>query len=155
MGVNLKSRLRQLNEDLKSIRDAFQAQNEENSRQIESLLTSESSIYEPEVNSYTRNTARLQKANAILVNEVKSMLNLCYGDRMIQLGEGESVRLSTEVLTILQNCINKVIKTSPDKFVTLTPEQANSEAVQLLLTANLIQKDKTDMCKFRIVDFYS
>lgn len=83
------------------------------------------------------------------------MLNLCYGDRMIQLGEGESVRLSTEVLTILQNCINKVIKTSPDKFVTLTPEQANSEAVQLLLTANLIQKDKTDMCKFRIVDFYS
>ena len=99
MGVNLKCRLRQLNEDLKSIRDAFQAQNEENSRQIESLLTSESSIYEPEVNSYTRNTARLQKANAILVNEVKSMLNLCYGDRMIQLGEGESVRLSTEVLT--------------------------------------------------------
>lgn len=155
MGVNLKCRLRQLNEDLKSIRDAFQAQNEENSRQIESLLTSESSIYEPEVNSYTRNTARLQKANAILVNEVKSMLNLCYGDRMIQLGEGESVRLSTEVLTILQSCINKVIKTSPDKFVTLTPEQANSEAVQLLLTANLIQKDKTDMCKFRIVDFYS
>ena len=155
MGVNLKCRLRQLNEDLKSIRDAFQAQNEENSRQIESLLTSESSIYEPEVNSYTRNTARLQKANTILVNEVKSMLNLCYGDRMIQLGEGESVRLSTEVLTILQNCINKVIKTSPDKFVTLTPEQANSEAVQLLLTANLIQKDKTDMCKFRIVDFYS
>ena len=155
MGVNLKCRLRQLNEDLKSIRDAFQAQNEENSRQIESLLTSESSIYEPEVNSYTRNTARLQKANAILVNEVKSMLNLCYGDRMVQLGEGESVRLSTEVLTILQNCINKVIKTSPDKFVTLTPEQANSEAVQLLLTANLIQKDKTDMCKFRIVDFYS
>ena len=155
MGGNLKCRLRQLNEDLKSIRDAFQAQNEENSRQIESLLTSESSIYEPEVNSYTRNTARLQKANAILVNEVKSMLNLCYGDRMIQLGEGESVRLSTEVLTILQNCINKVIKTSPDKFVTLTPEQANSEAVQLLLTANLIQKDKTDMCKFRIVDFYS
>ena len=155
MGVNLKCRLRQLNEDLKSIRDAFQAQNEENSRQIESLLTSESSIYEPEVNSYTRNTARLQKANAILVNEGKSMLNLCYGDRMIQLGEGESVRLSTEVLTILQNCINKVIKTSPDKFVTLTPEQANSEAVQLLLTANLIQKDKTDMCKFRIVDFYS
>ena len=155
MGVNLKCRLRQLNEDLKSIRDAFQAQNEENSRQIESLLTSESSIYEPEVNSYTRNTARLQKANAILVNEVKSMLNLCYGDRMIQLGEGGSVRLSTEVLTILQNCINKVIKTSPDKFVTLTPEQANSEAVQLLLTANLIQKDKTDMCKFRIVDFYS
>ena len=151
----LKCRLRQLNEDLKSIRDAFQAQNEENSRQIESLLTSESSIYEPEVNSYTRNTARLQKANTILVNEVKSMLNLCYGDRMIQLGEGESVRLSTEVLTILQNCINKVIKTSPDKFVTLTPEQANSEAVQLLLTANLIQKDKTDMCKFRIVDFYS
>lgn len=151
----MKCRLRQLNEDLKSIRDAFQAQNEENSRQIESLLTSESSIYEPEVNSYTRNTARLQKANAILVNEVKSMLNLCYGDRMIQLGEGESVRLSTEVLTILQNCINKVIKTSPDKFVTLTPEQANSEAVQLLLTANLIQKDKTDMCKFRIVDFYS
>ena len=155
MGVNLKCRLRQLNEDLKSIRDAFQAQNEENSRQIESLLTSESSIYEPEVNSYTRNTARLQKANAILVNEVKSLLNLCYVDRMIQLGEGESVRLSTEVLTILQNCINKVIKTSPDKFVTLTPEQANSEAVQLLLTANLIQKDKTDMCKFRIVDFYS
>ena len=155
MGVNLKCRLRQLNEDLKSIRDAFQAQNEENSRQIESLLTSESSIYEPEVNSYTRNTARLQKANAILVNEVKSMLNLCYGDRMIQLGEGESVRLSTEVLTILQNCINKVINTSPDKFVTLTPEQAKSEAVQLLLTANLIQKDKTDMCKFRIVDFYS
>lgn len=153
--MNLKFRLRQLNEDLKSIRDAFQAQNEENSKQIESLLTSESSIYEPEVNSYTRNTARLQKANAILVNEVKSMLNLCYGDRMIQLGEGESVRLSTEVLTILQNCINKVIKTSPDKFVTLTPEQANSEAVQLLLTANLIQKDKTDMCKFRIVDFYS
>ena len=151
----MKCRLRQLNEDLKSIRDAFQAQNEENSRQIESLLTSESSIYEPEVNSYTRNTARLQKANAILVNEVKSMLNLCYGDRMIQLGEGESVRLSTEVLTILQKCINKVIKTSPDKFVTLTPEQANSEAVQLLLTANLIQKDKTDMCKFRIVDFYS
>ena len=151
----MKCRLRQLNEDLKSIRDAFQAQNEENSRQIESLLTSESSIYEPEVNSYTRNTARLQKANAILVNEVKSMLNLCYGDRMVQLGEGESVRLSTEVLTILQNCINKVIKTSPDKFVTLTPEQANSEAVQLLLTANLIQKDKTDMCKFRIVDFYS
>lgn len=151
----MKFRLRQLNEDLKSIRDAFQAQNEENSKQIESLLTSESSIYEPEVNSYTRNTARLQKANAILVNEVKSMLNLCYGDRMIQLGEGESVRLSTEVLTILQNCINKVIKTSPDKFVTLTPEQANSEAVQLLLTANLIQKDKTDMCKFRIVDFYS
>lgn len=151
----MKCRLRQLNEDLKSIRDAFQAQNEENSRQIESLLTSESSIYEPEVNSYTRNTARLQKANAILVNEVKSMLNLCYGDRMIQLGEGESVRLSTEVLTILQSCINKVIKTSPDKFVTLTPEQANSEAVQLLLTANLIQKDKTDMCKFRIVDFYS
>ena len=151
----MKCRLRQLNEDLKSIRDAFQAQNEENSRQIESLLTSESSIYEPEVNSYTRNTARLQKANAILVNEVKSMLNLCYGDRMIQLGEGESVRLSTEGLTILQNCINKVIKTSPDKFVTLTPEQANSEAVQLLLTANLIQKDKTDMCKFRIVDFYS
>ena len=151
----MKFRLRQLNEDLKSIRDAFQAQNEENSKQIESLLTSESSIYEPEVNSYTRNTARLQKANAILVNEVKSMLNLCYGDRMIQLGEGESVRLSTEVLTILQNCINKVIKTSPDKFVTLTPEQANSEAVQLLLTANLIQKDKTDVCKFRIVDFYS
>ena len=151
----MKFRLRQLNEDLKSIRDAFQAQNEENSKQIESLLTSESSIYEPEVNSYTRNTVRLQKANAILVNEVKSMLNLCYGDRMIQLGEGESVRLSTEVLTILQNCINKVIKTSPDKFVTLTPEQANSEAVQLLLTANLIQKDKTDMCKFRIVDFYS
>lgn len=148
-------RLKQFNEDLKSIRDAFQTQNEENSRQIESLLTSESSIYEPELDSYIRNTARLQRANAILVNEVKSMLNVCYGDRTIQLGDGENVRLSTEVLKILQDCINKVIKTSPDKFVTLTPEQANSEAVQLLLTANLIQKDKTDVCKFRIVDFYS
>ena len=118
-------------------------------------MSSESSIYESDVHSYSRNTSRLQRANAILIGEVKSLLTICYGDRCTVLSDGTKVRLSTEILTILQECINKVLKTSPDRYVTLTPEQATSEAVQLLLSANLIQKDKVDNCKFRIVDFYS
>ena len=149
------SRLLQINSDLSSILSSFESQREENSKQIESLMSSESSIYESDVHSYSRNTSRLQRANAILIGEVKSLLTTCYGDRCTVLSDGTKVRLSTEILTILQECINKVLKTSPDRYVTLTPEQATSEAVQLLLSANLIQKDKVDNCKFRIVDFYS
>ena len=148
-------RLLQINSDLSSILSSFESQREENSKQIESLMSSESSIYESDVHSYSRNTSRLQRANAILIGEVKSLLTTCYGDRCTVLSDGTKVRLSTEILTILQESINKVLKTSPDRYVTLTPEQATSEAVQLLLSANLIQKDKVDNCKFRIVDFYS
>lgn len=40
-----------------------------------------------------------------------------------------------------------------DRYVTLPPEIIGSDSVQLLFNANLLQRDKTDSCRVRLVDF--
>ena len=56
----------------------------------------------------------------------------------------------------MKDCIKKALsKDIADKYVTVSPEIAAGEAIQLLLTANLIQRDKSSVCRFCIVDFYS
>ena len=40
-----------------------------------------------------------------------------------------------------------------DRYVTLPPEMIGSDSVQLLFNANLLQRDKTDSYRVRLVDF--
>ena len=76
-------RISQEQDDLNEIFNEFENQTAENSRQIESMNTSSSHIYENKVESYKRDYTKLRKANRILINEIKDVLTLCYGNRKV------------------------------------------------------------------------
>ena len=59
----LMTRVSQMNADLNGIYAEFERHNDENSKQIESMRSAESGIYESEIESYRNDYARLQKAN--------------------------------------------------------------------------------------------
>lgn len=77
------TRVSQMNADLNGIYAEFERHNDENSKQIESMRSAESGIYESEIESYRKDYARLQKANKILITEIKNLLCLCYGNRKV------------------------------------------------------------------------
>ena len=77
------TRVSQMNADLNGIYAEFGRHNDENSKQIESMRSAESGIYESEIESYRNDYARLQKANKILITEIKNLLCLCYGNRKV------------------------------------------------------------------------
>lgn len=77
-------RISQEQDDLNEILSEFENQTAENSRQIESMNTSSSHIYENKVESYKRDYTKLRKANRILINEIKDVLSLCYGNRKVK-----------------------------------------------------------------------
>lgn len=100
----------QMNADLNGIYGEFERHNDENSKQIESMQSADSAIYASEVESYKSDYARLQKANKILITEIKDLLCLCYGDRKVGVGREADAQssvhpddlLSKEVLTVLE-----------------------------------------------------
>ena len=77
------TRVSQMNADLNGIYAEFERHNDETSKQIESMRSAESGIYESEIESYRNDYARLQKANKILITEIKNLLCLCYGNRKV------------------------------------------------------------------------
>lgn len=70
-------------ENLNEILNEFQNQNEENTRLIDSLHEVDSSVYKTEVDSYKKENSRLQKANGILISEIKDLLVMCYDHRRV------------------------------------------------------------------------
>ena len=56
---------------------------EDNSRQIESLHENDTSLFERDMDMYKTEHTRLQKANKILINEIKDLLTICYGNRKV------------------------------------------------------------------------
>lgn len=56
---------------------------EDNSRQLESLNGNDVSLFERDMDMYRSEHARLQKANRILINEIKDLLTICYGNRKV------------------------------------------------------------------------
>ena len=71
------TRVSQMNADLNGIYAEFERHNDE------SMRSAESGIYESEIESYRNDYARLQKANKILITEIKNLLCLCYGNRKV------------------------------------------------------------------------
>lgn len=68
---------------MNEILNEFQSQNEENTRLIDSLHEVDSSVYKTEADSYRKENGRLQKANAILISEIKDLLVMCYDHRRV------------------------------------------------------------------------
>ena len=55
----------------------------------------------------------------------------------------------------IKECIKKILdREASDKYITLSPVQAASEAIQLLLSSNIIQIDTRNSNRVKIVDFY-
>ncbi len=86
----MMTRVSQMNADLNGISAEFERHNDENSKQIESMRSAESGIYESEIESYRNDYARLQKANKILITEIKNLLCLCYGNRKVDESGGDN-----------------------------------------------------------------
>ena len=54
-----------------------------------------------------------------------------------------------------KECIKKTLdRETSDKYVMLSPQMAASEAIQLLLSSNIIQIDPRNSNRVKIVDFY-
>ena len=77
------TRLSQTNSDLNEVRMELERHSEHNSRLINSLNDNEASIFDNEMENYRSDYTRLQKANRILINEIKDLLNTCYGSRTV------------------------------------------------------------------------
>lgn len=77
------TRLSQTNSDLNEVRMELERHSEHNSRLINSLNDNEASIFDNEMENYRSDYIRLQKANRILINEIKDLLNTCYGNRTV------------------------------------------------------------------------
>lgn len=75
----------QTNSDLNEVRMELERHNEDNSRLINSLHDNEASIFDNDMENYRSDYTRLQKANRILINEIKDLLNTCYGNRTVLL----------------------------------------------------------------------
>ena len=56
---------------------------EDNSRQLESLNGNDTSLFERDMDMYKSGHTRLQKANRILIDEIKDLLTICYGNRKV------------------------------------------------------------------------
>ena len=56
---------------------------EDNSRQLESLSGNDTSFFERDMDMYKSEHTRLQKANRILIDEIKDLLTNCYGNRKV------------------------------------------------------------------------
>ena len=65
------------------MRMELERHSEDNSRQIESLHGDDMSLYERDMDMYKSEHARLQKANKILINEIKDLLTICFGNRKV------------------------------------------------------------------------
>ena len=148
-----KQLLSQTNSDLNEVRMELERHSEHNSRLINSLNDNEASIFDNEMENYRSDYIRLQKANRILINEIKDLLNTCYGNRTSS-GDPTTL-LSKEILSLLEECIKKTLdREASDKYVTLSPQMVAGEATQLLLSSNIIQIDPRNSNRVKIVDFY-
>ena len=81
----MMTRAIQTNSDLNEVRMELERHNEDNSRLINSLHDNEASIFDNDMENYRSDYTRLQKANRILINEIKDVLNTCYGNRTVLL----------------------------------------------------------------------
>lgn len=81
----MMTRAIQTNSDLNEVRMELERHNEDNSRLINSLHDNEASIFDNDMENYRSDYTRLQKANRILINEIKDLLNTCYGNRTVLL----------------------------------------------------------------------
>lgn len=81
----MMTRAMQTNSDLNEVRMELERHNEDNSRLINSLHDNEASIFDNDMENYRSDYTRLQKANRILINEIKDLLNTCYGNRTVLL----------------------------------------------------------------------
>lgn len=81
----MMNRAMQTNSDLNEVRMELERHNEDNSRLINSLHDNEASIFDNDMENYRSDYMRLQKANRILINEIKDLLNTCYGNRTVLL----------------------------------------------------------------------
>lgn len=78
-------RVIQTNTDLNDVRMELERQSEHNSRLISSLNENDASVFDNDMENYRSDFVRLQKANRILVHEIKDLLNTCYGNRPVLL----------------------------------------------------------------------
>ncbi|KAK8818608.1 hypothetical protein WA538_003919, partial [Blastocystis sp. DL] len=147
-----KQGLAQTNAYLTEMRMELERHSEDNSRQLESLNGNDTSFFERDMDMYKSEHTRLQKANRILIDEIKDLLTICYGNR--KSSTNPSLLLSKEILTILEECIQRALSTeATDKYSTLSPEQLSSESIRLLLSCNILQKDPKDSSRVKVVDY--
>ena len=65
------------------MRMELERHSEDNSRQLESLNGNDTSLFERDMDMYKSEHTRLQKANRILIDEIKDLLTICYGNRKV------------------------------------------------------------------------
>ena len=65
------------------MRMELERHSEDNSRQLESLNGNDTSLFERDMGMYKSEHTRLQKANRILIDEIKDLLTICYGNRKV------------------------------------------------------------------------
>lgn len=82
-GFLLHRRLAQTNAYLTEMRMELERHSEDNSRQLESLNGNDTSLFERDMDMYKSEHTRLQKANRILIDEIKDLLTICYGNRKV------------------------------------------------------------------------
>ena len=59
------------------------------------------------------------------------------------------------IMIYLQSCIRKHLDTTAsDKYVEVPPTSVSNATIQFLLSANIIQKDKKNPHRVKIVDFF-
>ena len=83
--LSLHRRLAQTNAYLTEMRMELERHSEDNSRQLESLHGNDTSLFERDMDMYKSEHTRLQKANRILINEIKDLLTICYGSRKVDI----------------------------------------------------------------------
>ena len=105
----------------------------------------------PRSRTYSVSAMEIEKwmSRAAIMSSPPSIRRICCPKRSLR-----SLRLGSCCFLTSLNCIRKELsKDAADRYITLSPELMGSDSVQLLFNANLLQRDKTDACRVRLVDF--
>ena len=81
----IASSLLQNNTDMNGISRKLYQYNDDNSRHLEHLSENKQTFYERDIESYNVEYIRIQKANKILIGEIRDLLTLCFGGRKVSI----------------------------------------------------------------------
>lgn len=76
-------RLLQNNTDMNGVSRKLYQYNDDNSRHLEHLSENKHTFYERDIENYNVEHIRIQKANKILIGEIRDLLTLCFGSRKV------------------------------------------------------------------------
>ena len=92
--------LLQRNADMNGISRKLFQYNDDNSRHLEHLSGNQQSFYERDIENYNMEYTRIQKANKVLIGEIRDVLILCFGARKVGYNSLLSVELIASLLLI-------------------------------------------------------